>query len=183
MPSRSFSARSCRIFPWRRPGWAWRPTLPEGRPKAWGQTARKPAPDPKTRARAAFVLSRNAAFQDAKQELADTIRAENRIQAIPAAAIAPGHVAGPVRAAFFENNDKPAVDSLQQHIGQTTHLFPVWLLLSPGGAGIQNIAQFSDKSAAAAETRADTNDDIALDAGPRSRRRDPAGHPELRFRP
>ncbi len=137
------------------------PALPEARLKPWGQIAR-PAPDPKTRARQRYVLNRNEAFQDAKQQLTEAIRAESRIQSIPPAAIAPGHVAGPVRAAFFEGNDKPAVDSLQQHIGQTTHLFPVWLLLAPGGKGIQNIAQFSDKSAATAETHADTNDDIAL---------------------
>ena len=96
-------------------------------------------------------------------ELSETIQRENRPQAIPAAAIAPGHVTATVRAAFFENNDKAAVDSLTEHIGQTTHLFPVWLLLSPGGTGIRSIAAFSDKSAASAETRADTNDDIAVD--------------------
>jgi len=137
------------------------PALPSDRPKALGQPLR-PAADPKNRARQHFVLSRNLAFQKARQELTETIREESRAEAIPAAAIAPGHVTGPVRAAFFENNDKAAIDSLQQHIGQTTHLFPVWLLLSPGGKGITSIAQFSDKSAATAETHADTNDDIAL---------------------
>lgn len=114
------------------------------------------------RARLHFVLTRNQPVQDAKRNLAETIRNESRTQAIPAAAIAPGHVAGPVRAAFFENNDKAAVDSLTQHIGQTTHLFPVWLLLTPGGSGIKSTAAFSDRSAASAETHADSNDDVAV---------------------
>ncbi len=137
------------------------PALLEARPKTLGLAAR-PVTDPKTRARLHFVLNRNQKVQDAKRDLSETINRETRPQAIPAAAVAPGHVAGPVRAAFFEGNDKAALDSLTQHIGQTTHLFPVWLLLSPGGAGIKSIAAFSDKSAASAETHADTNDDIAL---------------------
>ena len=110
-----------------------------------------------------YVLDRNHRVQDAKRKLAETIQRETKPQAIPAEAVAPGHVTDTVRAAFFENNDKAAVDSLTAHIGQTTHLFPVWLLLSPGGAGIHSIAAFSDKSAAGAETRADTNDDIAVE--------------------
>ncbi len=118
---------------------------------------------PRTHARLRYVLSRNHSVQDAKRRLSLAIQNETRPQAIPASSIAPGHVTTTVRAAFFENNDKAAVDSLTAHIGQTTHLFPVWLLLSPGGSGVQSIAQFSDKSAAAAETRADTNDDIAVD--------------------
>ncbi len=109
-----------------------------------------------------YVLSRNHGVQDAKRRLTEAIARETTPQRIPAASVAPGHVAGPVRAAFFENNDKAAVDSLAAHIGQTTHLFPVWLLLTPGGSGIQSIAAFSDKSAAAADTQADTNDDIAV---------------------
>ena len=120
------------------------------------------AANPHTRARLRYVLSRNHPVQEAKRRLTQAIQREIRPQAIPAAAGAPGHVTAPVRAAFFENNDKAAVDSLTAHIGQMTHLFPVWLLLSPGGSGIQSVAAFSDKSAAAAETRADTNDDVAV---------------------
>jgi len=123
----------------------------------------KAAAGPHTHAKLRYVLSRNHSVQEAKRKLSETIQSENRVQAIPAAAIAPGHVTATVRAAFFENNDKAAVDSLTAHIGQTTHLFPVWLMLTPGGSGIRSIAAFSDKSAAAAETRADTNDDIAVD--------------------
>ena len=134
--------------------------LPDARPKTLGPD--RHALNPAARARLHFVLNRNQPVQDAKRDLAKTIRDESRPQAIPAAAIAPGHVAGPVRAAFFENNDKAAVDSLTQHIGQTTHLFPVWLLLTPGGSGIKSTAAFSDKSAASAETHADSNDDIAV---------------------
>jgi cellulose synthase/poly-beta-1,6-N-acetylglucosamine synthase-like glycosyltransferase/spore germination protein YaaH/peptidoglycan/xylan/chitin deacetylase (PgdA/CDA1 family) len=122
----------------------------------------KTAVGPHTHAKLRYVLSRNRSVQEAKRRLAEAIQSENNVQAIPATAIAPGHVTATVRAAFFENNDKAAVDSLTQHIGQMTHLFPVWLMLTPGGTGIQNIATFSDKSVAAAETRADTNDDIAV---------------------
>jgi cellulose synthase/poly-beta-1,6-N-acetylglucosamine synthase-like glycosyltransferase/spore germination protein YaaH/peptidoglycan/xylan/chitin deacetylase (PgdA/CDA1 family) len=118
---------------------------------------------PHTRARLRYVLSRNHSVQDAKRRLAEAIQRENRPQAIPAAAIAPGHITTEVRAAFFENNDIAAVDSLTQHIGQTTHLFPVWLLLTPGGSGIRSIAAFSSKSAAPTQIRVDTNDDAALD--------------------
>ena len=133
------------------------PTLPARR-----SVETRHAVPPVTRARLHFVLSRNQPVQDAKRKLDQAIRDEGRARPVPAAAVSPGHVAGQVRAAFFEGNDKPAVDSLTQHIGQMTHLLPVWLLLTPGGRGIQSIAQFSDKSAAAAATRDDTNDDIAL---------------------
>ncbi len=122
----------------------------------------KAALGPRTRAKLRYVLSRNRSVQESKRRLSLAIQNETRPQAIPAAAIAPGHVTATVRAAFFENSDKAAVDSLTAHIGQTTHLFPVWLLLTSGGSGIQSTAQFSDKSAASAETRADTNDDVAV---------------------
>ena len=138
------------------------PALPEARPKTLGQAAR-PAVDPKTRARLHFVLNRNQSVQDAKRDLHETINRESRPQPIPTAAALPGHVAGPVRAAFFEGNDKGAVDSLTQHIGQTTHLLPVWLLLSPGGAGVKPIAQFTVKTAANAANYAQSNDDVARD--------------------
>jgi cellulose synthase/poly-beta-1,6-N-acetylglucosamine synthase-like glycosyltransferase/peptidoglycan/xylan/chitin deacetylase (PgdA/CDA1 family)/spore germination protein YaaH len=137
------------------------PALLEARPKTLGPAGR-PVTDPKTRAKLHFVLNRNQKVQDAKRDLSETIRRETHPQAIPAAAIAPGHVAGPVRAAFFEGNDKAAVDSLTQHIGQTTHLVPVWLLLKPGGAGIKSIANFTVKTAANAENYERSNDDIAL---------------------
>ena len=138
------------------------PALPEARPKTLGQAAR-PLVDPKTRAKLHFVLNRNWQVQEAKRDLTETINRETRPQAIPAAAALPGHVAGPVRAAFFEGNDKAAVDSLTQHIGQTTHLLPVWLLLSPGGKGIKPIAQFTVKTATNAASYAQSNDDIARD--------------------
>ena len=137
------------------------PTLPEARPKTL-ELAPHVVTDPKTRARLHFVLNRNQKVQDAKRDLSETINRESRPQTVPAAAVAPGHVAGPVRAAFFEGNDKAAVDSLTQHIGQTTHLFPVWLLLKPGGVGIKSIANFTVKTAANAENYEQSNDDIAL---------------------
>ena len=137
------------------------PALPEARPKTLGPQAR-PVTDAKTRARLHFVLNRNKPVQEAKRDLTEAITRESRPQAIPAAAVSPGHLAGPVRAAFFEGNDKAAVDSLTQHVGQTTHLLPVWLLLTPGGAGIKPIAQFTVKTAANAENYAQSNDDIAL---------------------
>lgn len=137
------------------------PALPEARPKTLGLAPRI-LTDPKTRAKLHFVLSRNQPVQDAKRHLTEAITRESRPQAIPAAAVAPGHVTSPVRAAFFEGNDKPAVDSLTQHIGQTTHLFPVWLLLTPGGAGVKSIANFTVKTATNAENYEQSNDDIAL---------------------
>ena len=138
------------------------PALPEARPKTLGQPAR-PSVDPKTRAKLHYVLNRNQSVQDAKRDLSETISRESRPQAVPVAADLPGHVAGPVRAAFFEGNDKSAVDSLTQHVGQTTHLLPVWLLLSPGGKGIKSIAQFTVKTAANAASYEQSNDDIARD--------------------
>ena len=138
------------------------PALPEARPKTLGQPAR-PVVDPKTRARLHYVLNRNQSVQDAKRDLSETITREHRPEAVPAAAALPGHVAGPVRAAFFEGNDKSAVDSLTQHVGQTTHLLPVWLLLSPGGKGIKSIAQFTVKTTANAASYEQSNDDIARD--------------------
>jgi cellulose synthase/poly-beta-1,6-N-acetylglucosamine synthase-like glycosyltransferase/peptidoglycan/xylan/chitin deacetylase (PgdA/CDA1 family)/spore germination protein YaaH len=137
------------------------PTMPvDARAKTFGLD--KHALNPAARAKLHFVLNRNQPVLEAKRDLAETIRQESRLQAIPVAAIAPGHVSSPVRAAFFENDDKAAVDSLTQHVGQMTHLMPVWLRLTAGGKGIQNIAVFSDKSEASAATQADTNDDIAL---------------------
>ena len=136
------------------------PALLEARPKTLGQPAR-PVVDPRTRAKLHYVLNRNQSVQEAKRDLSETINREHRPQAVPAAL--PGHVAGPVRAAFFEGNDKSAVDSLTQHVGQTTHLLPVWLLLSPGGKGIKSIAQFTVKTAANAASYEQSNDDIARD--------------------
>ncbi len=147
------------------------PSLLSERDRPLSPTVRPVSPNARlhvthAHAKLRYVLSRNHQVQDAKRRLSETIQNETRPQAIPLAAIAPGHVTAAVRAAFFENNDKAAVDSLVAHIGQTTHLFPVWLMLSPGGTGfhsIHSIATFSDKSAAAAETHADTNDDIAVE--------------------
>ena len=136
------------------------PTLLPARAKTVG-AAPRPVTDPKTRTRLHYVLDRNKPVQDAKRSLKETIRRDTTPQAVPAASL-PGPAPGQVRAAFFENSDKAAVDSLTQHIGQTTHLFPVWLVLTPGGGGIKSLAAFSDKSAAAAATRADTNDDVAV---------------------
>ncbi len=115
-----------------------------------------------------YVLSRNHRVQDAKRKLAETIKNEAQIKAIPASAIAPGHVVGPVRAAFFEDNDKAAVDSLVRHAGQITHLMPVWLLLGPSGAGVRSIADFSDAGDREAPNFAPTNDDMALEAARRN---------------
>ena len=35
---------------------------------------------------------------------------------------------------FFVNWDKPSLDSLEQHIGDTTHMMPVWFHISADGA-------------------------------------------------
>ena len=137
------------------------PALLEARPKTLGQAAR-PSLDPRARAKLHFVLAQNRPVQNAKRDLSETIQRETSPQAIPAAALA-GHVASPVRAAFFEGNDKGAVDSLTQHIGQMTHLLPVWLLLSPSGAGIKPIANFTAKTAANAANYEQSNDDVARD--------------------
>ena len=115
-----------------------------------------------------YVLSKNHQVQDAKRKLAETIQNEAQIKAIPASAIAPGHVAGPVRATFFEDNDKAAVDSLVRHAGQTTHLLPVWLLIGANGAGIKDIADFSDAGDREAPSFAPTNDDTALETARRN---------------
>ena len=114
------------------------------------------------RQEAHYVLTKNQPLRDATRKLAAVIRRENAPQPIPAAAIAPGHVAGPVRAGFFANDDKPSLDSLNQHIGQMTHVMPVWLLISPDGSHIHDLAQFSDPNAAQDAAHADTNDDIMV---------------------
>lgn len=114
----------------------------------------KVALDPRARARARYVLRHNAPVQDAKRRLAETIRREN--------AAPPAPTAGPVRAVFFGNDDKQNVDSLAQHIGQTTHLFPVWLLLSPDAGGVTVKADLSTDAAKKGAGHSDTNDDIAL---------------------
>jgi cellulose synthase/poly-beta-1,6-N-acetylglucosamine synthase-like glycosyltransferase/peptidoglycan/xylan/chitin deacetylase (PgdA/CDA1 family)/spore germination protein YaaH len=123
-------------------------------------------PDAPTRARARFLVNHDAPVREATRRLAEAIKRESKAQPIPATAIAPGHVAGPVRAAFFSNDDKPALDSLTQHIGQITHLFPVWLLLNADSVGVKSIADFSTPSQGedVDEAHSDTNDDIALKA-------------------
>ncbi len=132
---------------------------------ATGPAAAKAPADVHARARAHYVINHNAPVQDAARRLAEAIRRENSPQTIPAAAVSPGHVVGPVRAAFFANDDKAGLDSLTRHVGQITHLFPVWLLLNADGVGVKSIADFSQPVAGAdAESHSDTNDDIALRA-------------------
>ena len=125
--------------------------------------ARTPA-EMRRRQEARYVITKNQPLRDATQKLAAVIAREQAPQPIPPDAIAPGHVAGPVRAGFFANEDKPSLDSLNQHIGQMTHVMPVWLLLSPDGSHIHDLAQFSDPIAASDETHADTNDDVMVRA-------------------
>jgi len=97
--------------------------------------ARTPA-EARRRQEAHYVITQNQPLQDATQKLAAVIQHENAPQPIPPAAISPGHVAGPVRAAFFINYEKDSLDSLAQHISQTTHLMPAWLYLTPDGGGV-----------------------------------------------
>ena len=99
------------------------------------RTLRAPA-ETQRRQEAHYVITQNAPLRDATQRLAAVIRSEGAPQPIPAAAIAPGHVAGPVRAAFFINYEQNSLDSLTQHVAQMTHLMPVWLYLTPGGDGV-----------------------------------------------
>lgn len=120
------------------------------------------AADPHVRARAHYIVGRNAPIQEAKRRLAEAIRRENSRLPIPKAAIAPGHVAGPVRAAFFANDGKQGGDSLVHHIGQTTHLLPVWLQLSGSAGGVLVKAELSTEAEKRQTGHADTNDDIAL---------------------
>ena len=132
------------------------PAVPPARPKAYA-AGERPGLDPKTRARQHFVLGRNKDLQEAKVRLSLAIARDSKAPT----SSTPGDPAGPVRAAFFEDDDKAAVDSLQQHIGQTTHLFPVWLLLSPGGTGIKSIADFTTRTAENAQSYEPSNDDVA----------------------
>jgi len=124
----------------------------------------RPATDPRTRAQQRFVLGHDKTLQDTKRRLSETIERENLRLPIPAAAIAPGHVAGPVRAAFYQNVDKPSLDSLTHHVGQITHLMPVWLQLNSTSDGIFSTAQFSAPDAANDPSWSATNDDTAVQA-------------------
>jgi len=127
--------------------------------------AARPATDIHVRARQRFVLSRDLALQETKKRLTEAIALSSVSLPIPAAAIAPGHVAGPVRAAFYENVDKPALDSLTHHVGQITHLLPVWLQLEANSNGVFSTADFSDPNAALTdEAYSATNDDTAVAA-------------------
>ena len=92
--------------------------------------------DFRTRAGLRYALRRNQSVQDAKRRLAAAIRRENAVAALPALAGTPGRVTGGVRAAFYVNTDKPSLDSLQHHIGDVTHLCPVWLYLTKDGSDV-----------------------------------------------
>ena len=128
-------------------------------------TEAKPASDPHARAMHRFLLGRDRVLQDTKQQLSDAIKRDSVTLPIPAAAIAPGHVAGPVRAAFYQNVDKPSLDSLTHHVGQITHLLPVWLQLGAQSDSIFTTSKFSDPNAAATdEGFSATNDDLAVQA-------------------
>jgi len=84
-----------------------------------------------------YVLGHNVRVQEAKSKLRAEIRKESAGTAIPASAIAPGNVHGPVRAVFYMNNeDKDGIDSLSHHIQDTTHLLPVWLQLTGSGRDV-----------------------------------------------
>ncbi len=132
------------------------------RPEGW---AARPNLDLHARARQRFVLGRDKTLQETKQRLSEAIARESLRLPIPAAAIAPGHVSGPVRAAFYQNVDKPSLDSLTHHIGQISHLLPVWLQISADSKSIFTTAQFSDPNAAVTdEAYSATNDDQAVQA-------------------
>ncbi len=136
---------------------------PETPKTSIAQATPKPPADTDARARAHYVIAHNKPVQDAKRRLREAIRREQLAQPIPAAAIAPGHVAGPVRAVFYVNYEKPSLDSLTQHIGETTHLLPTWLRLgADSGSLIKDRQLTADLPAAQTQTaHNDTNDDIA----------------------
>ncbi len=131
------------------------PEHPKMLPNAHGQGAVPAA----VRARLRFVLGRDKSVQDAKRKLNAAIAAEKTPQALPVPLPA-GPNAPAVRAAFFEGDDKPALDSLTQHVGQITHFMPVWLLLNADGGGIKDIGQFVK----ATDEVAASNDEVARDA-------------------
>ncbi|HEY3330888.1 MAG TPA: glycosyltransferase [Capsulimonadaceae bacterium] len=123
--------------------------------------------EPKDRFELKAVLRNNERLQTTKQKLAAQIARDASIAAIPAAAIAPGHVAGPVRAAFYLNSDKPSLDSLLAHIGQTTHLMPVWLTLAAKPGDLTVVQELSSRENSAIgdeEGLGKTNDDQAIAA-------------------
>ncbi len=126
---------------------------------------------PIARAELRYVIAKNAPITEAKRKLADNIRAEQNTaaRAIPAETIAPGRITGPVRAAFYVNSEQQSLESLEQHIGETTHFMPQWLHLSPsGGDTVPDIDLGTRKTAASAQSDDDsgsvgpTYDQIAL---------------------
>jgi cellulose synthase/poly-beta-1,6-N-acetylglucosamine synthase-like glycosyltransferase/peptidoglycan/xylan/chitin deacetylase (PgdA/CDA1 family)/spore germination protein YaaH len=108
------------------------------------------------------VLRRDAGVQEAQRRLRATIKGEHAITPIPAAAIAPGHVRGPVRAAFYVNYEKSSIDSLREHIDQTTHLMPVWIEINPQGSDINVTRDISTRSGGTQVTLGETYDDEAI---------------------
>jgi len=107
-----------------------------------------------------FILRHNRSVQEAKKRLNAAIRLETTPVPIPAEAIAPGRVRGPVRAVFYQNNeDKDGIDSLRQHIQNASHLLPIWLQLSNNG---RDVTSTQDLSMPGAGPTAPKYDDIAI---------------------
>jgi len=88
-----------------------------------------------------YILNRNADVQESQHKLDLIIRHDETNIPVPASSIAPGHISGPVRVAFYVNQGTDAQESLSsfsknyQHI---SHLLPVWLKLAPTGATIDS---------------------------------------------
>lgn len=82
-----------------------------------------------------YVLRRNADVQEAQRRLDLAIRRDERTIPVPASSIAPGHITGPVRVAFYINTDRQeSLNSFSKNYGHITHLLPVWLKLAPSGS-------------------------------------------------
>ncbi|BDI33197.1 glycosyl transferase family 2 [Capsulimonas corticalis] len=108
------------------------------------------------------VLRGDNEVQETQKRLSATIRRERAVTPIPPAAIAPGHIQGPVRAAFYVNFEKNSIDSLREHIDQTTHLMPVWVEINPQGSDIKITRDISTRSGGSQVTLGETYDDEAI---------------------
>lgn len=127
--------------------------------------------DPRDRAELRSVLRRDAALQATKRRLESQIQRDRRNSVLSATPTALAPITGPVRVAFYLNSDKPSLDSLIAHVGETTHVMPVWLSLTAKPGEVRVVQELSSASLRAADDEGPlfkTNDDQMIDAARRA---------------
>ena len=139
---------------------------PIGIPRINAPAAYKKNPGPAlklARERNLYILNHNKAVLDAIAAVKDEVKTHPLpVATVPKEMPSDFTVQSPIVAAFYVNWDRPSIDSLKQHISQTTHLIPEWLHIGPGGKSVVIDQQVTPAAKLTVQGAAPQEDDIAL---------------------